>query len=147
MKPIRQFESFIKAGIVKKQFPDKSRAEFLVKESEKGLKTLSESISKIPINKDNANNYIKMCYDIMMELIRAKMLLQGYNASGQGAHESEVSYLRKLNFKEAEVQFLDQIRFFRNGMIYYGTSLDKEYAEKVVKFLKDIYPKLKKIFQ
>ena len=80
----------------------------------------------------------------MMELIRAKMLLNGYNASGVGWHEAEVSYLRILGFVEKDVQFADQIRFFRNGMLYYGTILDKEYAEIVIEFTKRIYSKLKK---
>ena len=78
-----------------------------------------------------------------MEIIRAKMLLEGYNASGIGAHEAEVSYMRILGLGEKDVQFADQIRFFRNGMLYYGTILDKEYAEKVIEFTKRIYNKLK----
>lgn len=32
---------------------------------------------------------------------------------------------------------------FRNGILYYGTRLDEEYAKKVVEFTKKIYPKLK----
>jgi len=143
MKAIKYFESFLEEGIVKKQFPDKSRAEFLIKESEKGYRALLESIKKIGVNEDNANSYVKNCYDIIMEIIRAKMLLKGYNASGYNAHEAEVSYLRNLGFNETEVQFLDQMRFFRNGMLYYGTILDKEYAEKVFDFLKKVYPRLK----
>ena len=87
--------------------------------------------------------FVKQCYDILMELVRAIMLLQGYNASGSGAHEAEVSYLRKLNFSEKEIQFADQLRYFRNGMIYYGTMLDKNYAEEVITFTKRVYSKLK----
>lgn len=86
---------------------------------------------------------MKNCYDILMELVRAKMLLDGYGASGQGAHEAEVTYLRKLGFSEKDVQFADQMRFFRNGMLYYGTHLDKEYAENVITFAKMMYNKLK----
>ncbi len=71
------------------------------------------------------------------------MLIWGFNSSGQGAHEAEVSYLRELNFKEQDVQFADQIRYFRNGMLYYGTLLDKEYAEKVINFTRRIYSELK----
>lgn len=78
-----------------------------------------------------------------MNVIRAKLYLEGYHASGQGAHEAEVSYLRTMNFPENEVQFMDQVRFFRNGISYYGTFLDTEYAEKVIEFTKGIYPKLK----
>jgi len=73
------------------------------------------------------------------------MLLDGYNASGFGAHEAEVAYMRNMGFSEQETQFADQMRFFRNGMLYYGTRLDKEYAEKVIEFTKKTYPKLKEM--
>ncbi len=78
-------------------------------------------IQKIKLSDSNANSFVKSCYDILMELIRARMILEGYNASGFGAHEAEVSYMRILGFNENDVQFTDQIRFFRNGMLYYGT--------------------------
>ncbi|HDD70761.1 MAG TPA: hypothetical protein ENF94_01220 [Candidatus Woesearchaeota archaeon] len=77
-----------------------------------------------------------------MELIRAKMLSEGLNASGFGAHEAEVSYMRLLGFREKEVQILDQLRYFRNGILYYGKSFDEEYAEKIIGFTKRIYQKL-----
>ena len=146
MKAIKIFEDFIKERIVKLQNPDKSRAEFLIKEAEQNYNYLLELIEKIGIKNENANDYIKKCHDILMGLIRAKMLTDGYNASGYGAHEAEVSYLRTLGFKEKDVQFVDQIRFFRNGMLYYGTILDKEYAEKVIEFTKENYKKLRKLF-
>src|SRR3989339_1865368 len=144
MKGIRRFDEFIKENIVKKQSIDRSRAEFLIKESEKEYGSLSNMIEKLKVDDDNANIFVKFCYDILMELIRAKMLLEGYNASGFGAHEAEVSYMRILGFNENDVQFANQLRFFRNGMIYYGTILDTEYAEKVIEFTKRIYLKLKK---
>lgn len=143
MRAIRKFEEFIKEGTVKRQSRDKSRADFLIKESENSYKSLLTMIVKVKIDNDNSNLFVKMCYDILMEMIRAKMLLEGYNASGLGAHEAEVSYMRILNFGENDVQFADQLRFFRNGMLYYGTILDKVYAEKVIGFTKKIYKKLK----
>ncbi len=143
MKPVKYFSEFVESGIVKKQFRDKSRASFLAKEAEQNYLYLNELIKKMGINNINANDYIKKCYDILMELVRAIMLNRGLNASGFGAHEAEVSYLRNLEFKEHEVQFADQMRFFRNGMLYYGTILDKEYAEKVIEFTKRNYSKLK----
>jgi hypothetical protein len=145
MKAIKNFEEFVGSGTIKIQNPDKSRAEFLVKEAEQGYLNLLEHIEKLGLKDKNANNFVKECYDIIMELIRAKMLIKGYNASGYNAHEAEVSYLRVLGFREKDVQFMDQIRFFRNGMLYYGTLLDKEYAEKVINFTKENYLKLKKL--
>src|SRR3989339_545095 len=143
MKAVRNFEEFIKENIVKKQSPDKSRAEFLIKESEKSYVFLIKKIKLFGISPETANDFVKSCYDIIMELARAKMLLEGYNASGFGAHEAEVSYMRVLGFDEKEVQFADQLRFFRNGMLYYGTILDKVYAEKVLEYTKQIYSELK----
>ena len=61
------------------------------------------------------------------------MLLDGYGAVGQGAHEAEISYLKILGFAEIDVQFANQIRFFRNWMLYYGTILDKIYAQATKK--------------
>ena len=145
MRAIKNFEEFIKENIVKKQTPDKSRADFLIKESERSYKLLFEMLEKIEMTDNSANIFVKSCYDILMEIIRAKMLIEGYNASGFGAHESEVAYLRNLGFSEHDVQFADQLRFFRNGMLYYATMLDKVYAEKVIEFTKKNYSKLKEM--
>jgi len=145
MRAIKSFNEFIRDGTVKKQKPDKARADFLIMESEKSYKLLLKKIEKIGVNDNTANDLVKSCYDILMELIRAKMLLEGYNASGFGAHEAEVAYTRTIGFKEKDVQFLDQIRYFRNGMLYYGTSLNKENAQKVMEFTKKNYLRLKKL--
>ncbi len=145
MKSIRKFEEFIAENIVRKQGINRSRVNFLVEESENSYNNLLEMLQKIKLKDTNANAFVKSCHDILMELIRAKMLIDGYNASGFGAHEAEVSYLRNLGFKEQEVQFADQMRFFRNGMLYYGTILDKEYAEKVIEFTKKNYLRLKEM--
>ncbi|MBS3124351.1 hypothetical protein J4437_07030 [Candidatus Woesearchaeota archaeon] len=143
MRGIRNFTEYITENIVKKQSIDRSRAEFLTKEAENSYNNLLEKKQKILLNDTNANDFLKSCYDTIMELIRAKMLLQGYNASGHGAHEAEVSFMRTLGLDEKDVQFADQMRFFRNGIIYYGTRLDKEYAEKVIEFTLRIYSKLR----
>lgn len=141
----KEFEFYIEASIARKCSPDKPRAEFLIRESQNSMEGLRERIEKIGINNKNANSIIKDCYDIMMELIRARLLLSGYNASGQYAHEAEVSYLMKLEFPESEVLFLNELRYFRNAITYYGKILDKEYAEKVFEFMNMIYPKLIKL--
>ena len=144
MRAIRQFEEFIKERIVKKQAPDNSRANFLVKESEKSNNFLKRLVADYGVTDDNANSVIRICYDIFMELIRASMLRNGFNSAGKGAHEAEVSYMRNMNFSENDIKFADQLRYFRNGIIYYGKIMDAEYAKKVVNFLNESYPKLKK---
>jgi hypothetical protein len=143
----KEFEEYIKKGVIKKCSIDKSRAEFLINESQNSLDGLYERIEIIGINDKNANSIIKDCYDILMELIRAKLLLTGYSSAGQFAHEAEISYLKKLGFSDIEVSFLNDLRYFRNSVTYYGKILDKEYAKKVLDFTNGIYPKLKKMIE
>jgi uncharacterized protein (UPF0332 family) len=104
-------------------------------------------VKKVGIDNSNANTFIKNAYDPMMELVRAILLTKGFNSSGSYAHEAEVAYLRELKFSEAEVQFANQLRYFRNGITYYGTKLDAEYAKKVLDFVRKIYPKLRNLFK
>ena len=147
MNPLKEFREYVKKGIIKKGSIDKSRAEFLINESQNSLEGLKERIEKIGINDKNANSIIKDCYDIIMELIRAKLLLTGYNSSGQYSHEAEVSYFKKLGFPINEVLFLNELRYFRNGIIYYGKRLNAEYANKIFGFLNRIYPKIYKLIE
>jgi hypothetical protein len=143
MSRLNAFEEFIKYGVVKKVSVNRERAKSLIIESDRKMRILKEHLDKMGVRNDNANDYVEYCYDTIMYLLRAKLYLDGYSASGQGAHEAEVSYLSKLGFSVKDVTFADQMRYFRNGILYYGTSLDKEYAEKVVEFTQRIYPKLK----
>ncbi|MFA5485016.1 MAG: hypothetical protein WC260_02085 [Candidatus Pacearchaeota archaeon] len=139
----KNFDEFIRIGIVKKQTPDKSRGNFLIKESEKNFSYLLELIKKIKIDDISANNYVKICYDIIMGLIRAKMFFDGYKTSGFRAHEVEVTYFEKIGFPEKDVLFLDKMRYYRNGILYYGTIINEEYTQKVIDFTKKIYHTLK----
>jgi hypothetical protein len=144
MNTLKEFNEYIKQGIVKKQAKDNSRAENLIKESERRFISLKVYLKKIELNDENANDVIENCYNIIIGFIRSKMLLQGFNSSGTGAHEAEISYLRELNFSETEISFANQLRYFRNGIMYYGKQFDKEYANKVMNFLFNFYPKIKK---
>ena len=144
MRIVKSFEEFIKEGIVKKVSPDRQRAENLFLESERKFSLLQKTIKNMMIDDNNANDYVEYCYNILLFLIRAKMSEQGYTSSGQGAHEGEVAFARNIDFSESEVQTLDQLRYFRNGILYYGKRFDKEYAEQIIGFTKNIYKKLNK---
>lgn len=145
MKHVKDFEDYIKQGIAKKQFPDIARAKALVEESVEAYDILKGYIETAKISDKNANHIIKNAYDIIMELIRAEMLSAGFSSSGQGAHEAEVAYMRKIGFDENEIEFADKIRYFRNGILYYGEKMNQEYAEKVIAFLQKIREKLKMV--
>jgi len=143
MRDLRDFQEFVKERIVRKSFPDISRANFLQMESEKSYSFLQELVQKLSISDNNANSIVKLCYDILMELVRAEMLKKGYKSSGQYSHEAEVSFLRELRFTENETLFVNQLRYFRNSVTYYGKILNKEYAKKVFDFLVKVKVKFK----
>ncbi len=147
MNPLRNFEEFVKEGIVKKQRADFSRAKSLIEEAEKRRAFIKKIHSKIGVSNENANYFVEAAYDVFMELIRAKLFMSGFNVSGISAHEAEISYLRKLDFSESDIRFANDLRYFRNGIKYYGKSLSIEYANKTLNFLDVTYPKLKKILQ
>ena len=147
MRLPKLFGEYLRNKIIKKISPDKSRADFLAEESKNSLEGLKERVEKIGINNKNANSIIKDCYDIIMEMIRAKLLLDGYSSSGQYSHEAEISYLKNLGFLDNKVSFLNELRYFRNSVTYYGKILDKGYAEEVFDFLDKFYPELKKILK
>lgn len=142
MKP---FENFLKEGTVKIRSPNKPLARDLIEESERKYVALKELLDKIGLNDSNANDVVEYCYDILIGLIRAKLYLEGYKCSGEGAHEAEISYLFKLDFSEKEIRMMDELRFFRNRIKYYGKRFDKIYAEKILDFLKENYLKLRKL--
>ncbi|MEK6959955.1 MAG: hypothetical protein AABX47_02195 [Nanoarchaeota archaeon] len=147
MRHLKSFEDFMKEGVVKKVSTNTERAKNLVIESDRKMRSIKIQLEKIGVIEDNANDYVEHCFDSMMNLVRARLYLKGYSASGPGAHEAEVSYLRDLGFSDKEVQFADQLRYFRNGILYYGTALDKEYAEKVLAFTKKMHPLLKALLK
>ena len=140
----KRFEDYIKENIVKTITPDNSRAKFLIDETEKSYESLKMFIDHVKINEKTANTMVKLSYDLIMESIRAIMLKEGFKAVGNGAHEAEVSYLRKIGFNEKDIEFCDQLRYSRNSITYYGKILDKEYAEKVYEFLAKNYKSLMK---
>ena len=140
---LRRFVEFVNLGVVRKQTPNRQRAASLVKESESKREFLRAAMRSIPSDKMNPNFIAESCYDILMELIRAKMFLDGFNS--KGSHEAEVSYMENMGFSVADMRFMDELRYNRNGIKYYGTMLNKEYAAKVLAFLNKTYPRIMKI--
>ena len=103
------FKHYIENGVVKKQSPNLPRAEFLKSETEKSFIGLKNRIEKLGIDEYNANSIIKDVQDIILEKIRAKMLIEGYNASGNYAHEAEVAYMKLLGFSDYEISFVNKL--------------------------------------
>lgn len=147
MRALRGFDEFVKSGTVRRRRPDPARARSLILEAEHRRTFLKELVQKIPISEENANYFVEGAYDVLISLIRAKLLVDGFSASGEGAHEAEVAYMRKLGLSEVDTRFMNDLRYFRNSIKYYGKQFDQEYAQKVLDFMERLYPKLIEIMK
>src|SRR3989344_4372373 len=129
---MKNFEEYLKRGIVKIRKKNIERVKSLIEESDKRLRFYNN----MPISEDSANYIIENMYDVIRELIEAKMLLDGYKSY---SHEATVSYLKKLEFSFSEVEFMDELRDIRNHTKYYGHLVNTEYAKKVSEFVNKTY--------
>jgi hypothetical protein len=59
MKPLKNFEEFLRDGTVRKASPDMLRAKSLVEEAERRKKFLDELLEKIRMNDENENYFIE----------------------------------------------------------------------------------------
>ena len=139
---LKSFEEFLKSGVVRKQSPDLNRARNLVLESQEKFEFFEKVLDSIGRKNLSPNYVVETCYDVLIELVRAKLLSEGYKTD---SHEAEVSYLAVLGFSEGEVTFMNELRYLRNGIKYYGKEASVEDAEKTLKFLNSILPKLKNL--
>lgn len=144
---MRSFHEYEKTGIVTKRTPQTARAQSLLDEASQRKQFLEDIEKNIPLTNSNANYFIENVYDILVELSRAKLIIDGYYASGKGAHEAEIAYLIILGFSEKDVRMFDKLRERRNGIKYYGEECDADYARRVIAFCKQMYPKLRKLAQ
>ncbi len=136
---MRTFEEFVKQGIVKKKKKDEARARDLIEGAEKRKHVMEKCL---PLNQETAVQIMEECYDIMRELLEAKLSKDGYKSY---SHEAVVSYLTNLGFPKDVVIFIDKLREIRHGTKYYGKAVSEEYAKKVKEFLEQVYPRLRKI--
>lgn len=143
MIPLRDFNEFKKDGIVKQIKPDLSRAKSLIQDSLNRESFVRDMIKKLGISDKNANYYVENVYDVLIELIRAKMFMDGLKSSGEGAHEAEVMYMKELGFEDNDIRAVNKLRFNRNQIKYYGKSLNQTYSKRVIELMEKLMPRLK----
>lgn len=139
MRALKKFEEFLSSETVRKQNIDIERAKNLILESQEKYTFFNKVKEKLRIENLSPNYIVETAYDILIEIIRAKLLLKGHTTD---SHEAEISYMRNLKFSEETVNFMNELRYFRNGIKYYGKRLNREYAKKVLVFLEKTYEKL-----
>ncbi len=136
---MRTFKEFVGQGIVKRRKKDEARARSLVESAEKRKNVMEKYL---PLNQETAVHIIEESYDVMRELLEAKLSKEGYKSYN---HEAVIAYLAELGFSQEEILFADRLREVRHGTKYYGKNVSMEYAQKVKDFLESIYEKLKEV--
>jgi hypothetical protein len=135
---MRTFKEFLEQGAVKKKKKDEARARNLLEGAEKRKKVMEKYL---PLNEETAVKIVEECYDVIRELLEAKLSNEGYKSY---SHEAVISYLENLGFTKEEFVFSDKLREIRNGIKYYGKDVGLEYAKKVKDFLEQVFERLKK---
>jgi len=135
---MRKFKEFKDQGWIKERTPDKAKAKSLVESS----KHRFDYFKSLIVNDISSNYIIENMYDVIRELVEAKMILDGYKTY---SHEAMVSYLKVIGFTDLEVKFTDELRETRHRTKYSGFITDVEYAKKVIAFTNNIYKKLRNL--
>ncbi|MBW6451950.1 MAG: hypothetical protein K0B02_04460 [DPANN group archaeon] len=84
---------------------------------------------------DHIISKISLLYDALRELLEAKALENGYKIYN---HECYIAFLKEILNKSKEGYLFDNLRKIRNGINYYGKTVDSEDAEKIIIDLKKL---------
>ena len=131
------FENLIREGIVKKVPIDLIRSKSLVKSSAQAFNTAKI----IPFNEETLKTIFRELYESLREYCEALGYIKGYKFSN---HESIAYFLDEiLNEKEISLKF-DRYRKLRNGINYYGNTIEMESVKHALIEISSLLNKLKK---
>ena len=131
------FDNLIKEGFVKKVPIDLLRAKSLIKSSEQALNT-AKSIS---IKEETVKTIFRELYESLREYCEALGYIKGYKFLN---HESITDFLSEI-IKEKEISLrFDRLRKLRNGINYYGNTIDIQTAKEALLEIPVLISKLKK---
>lgn len=131
------FQELIKEGFVKKVPKDLVRAKSLIKSSEQALATAKI----IPFKEETLKTIFRELYESVREYCEALGYLKGYKFLN---HESITNFLYEvLEEKEISLKF-DRYRKLRNGINYYGNTIEIETIKDALRDIPLLINKLKK---
>lgn len=133
---MKDFESFIQSGDVKKQSPDANLSDSLAKDSIRRL----EYAKSPQLTEENAKYVYENVYESLREAADAVLFLQGYKSF---SHEATVAFIQRFDeFTVREISGFDRMRIKRNGMKYYGKSCSADDAKEAIGFAESLIKKL-----
>jgi len=137
---MKNFESFLKSGELKKVSKDFSLAASLNKD----LRERAEFILSLELTEKSAKTIFEGLYEALREGSEAILALDGFKSY---SHEASIQFLRKFSeFAEWELNEMDNFRKIRNGSKYYGKPIDSAEVERIKKVFPLLKEKLDKLF-
>jgi uncharacterized protein (UPF0332 family) len=131
------FENLIKEGFVKKVPIDIFRAKSLIKSSEQALSTAKI----IPFKEETLKTIFRELYESLREYCEALGYIKGYRFLN---HESIANFLDEiLSEKEISLKF-DRYRKLRNGINYYGNTIEMQTLKGALIDIPSLINKLKR---
>jgi len=138
---IKTFAFYLEKNKAAKISPDRETAKSLMNNVGERLRFLQT------INKKFPNIVFETVYEIIRESVNALMLLEGYKPY---SHEAVIAFLERFytdRFTEYDLTTLNDLRIKRNNSLYRGEKISSEYANKSIKFLDEIIPKIKQLYE
>lgn len=111
--------------------PDEGKASSIT-DTAQGRK---EFLEKISVIESNANYIFEGYYSCVLELIHAKVLVEGYKVTN---HICLGFYIRDVLQKEEWFRIFDDCRYKRNSLLYYGRKMDFETAKDSIEKCKKL---------
>jgi hypothetical protein len=132
------FEELIKNGTVKKVSKDIIRTRSLIKSSEQALNAARD----ISVKEEKLKTIFRELYESLRQYCEALGYIRGYKFLN---HESITIFLEEI-LKEKEISLkFDRYRKIRNGINYYGNTIEMVTVKDALKEIPLIIDKLKKI--
>ena len=133
-----KFQDFINEGKARKAEPDKLMANSIIKNTFEDLKFLDE----IKLTENSKRKLVVNYYDSLRSLLEAISLMMGYKIY---SHEAFTYFLKENGEDLISLKF-DRFRKIRNGLNYYGKSIQLKGAEEIINELKEVIKLVKKKF-
>ena len=133
------FKDFIKEGKVRKSSQDKMMAKSIISNTLEDLKFLEQTKLTELSKRKLVSNY----YDSLRSLLEAISLIKGYKIY---SHEAFTYFLKEELRQEILSLKFDRFRKIRNGLNYYGKSIQLREAEDIIKELKSVIKEVKQKF-
>lgn len=135
------FEKKISEGKVKKTVPNRLRASSILQSAIQAV----ETAKTIPLNEKTSKTILRELYEGLREYCEAIGYLEGYKFLD---HESIGFFLRDFLKEESLFKKFDRYRKLRNGINYYGESVEvetiRDSLSEIPKIIKELSKFLRK---